>query len=138
LWLWRRRRRATEEANFEVNFTLRTTGGSNEREFPDDGRVIEFRKVFEREAKGGDEGFGGIGGFGMKDLESESGVLKRKWKRESETFVPDRGSVAGIVGFGGESTVRIEPENDVGFEIAGFPVDVFEVFGGNDGEVEIY
>jgi hypothetical protein len=33
----------------------------------------------------------------MEDLESESGVLKRKWKREGETFVSDRGSVAGIV-----------------------------------------
>jgi hypothetical protein len=32
----------------------------------------------------------------------------------------------------------IKPEDDVEFEIAGFPVDIFEVFGGNNGEVKIY
>lgn len=96
---------------------------------------MEVVKVFEGETEGGDEGFRGIGGFGMENFEGEGRVLERKWERESETFVPDRGSVAGVVRFSGKSTVRIEPEDDVGFEVAVFPVDVFEVFCGEYCEV---
>lgn len=115
-----------------MNFPLRSTRWSNDGEFLDDCGVMKVRKVFEGKTEGSDEGFRGIGGFGMEDFKGEGGILKRKREREGETFVPDGGGVTGIVGFGGETTVRIEPEDDIGFEIAGFPVDVFEVFGGDD------
>lgn len=120
-----------------MNFPLRSTRGSNDGEFLDDCGVMKVRKVFEGKTEGGDEGFRCIGGFGMEDFKGEGGIWKRERERESETFVPNGGGVTRIVGFGGETTVRIEPEDDVGFEIAGFPVDVFEVFGGDDCEVEI-
>lgn len=37
----------------------------------------------------------------------------------------------------GESVVRVDVENDVGFEIAVSPVDVFEVFSGDYCDLEI-
>lgn len=92
--------------------------------------VVEFA---EGEAEGGDEGFGGVGGFGVEDLEGEEGVVERVREREGEAFVPDGFSGSGIVGFGGESAIRVDPEDDVRLEGTVFPVNVLEVLGGDDG-----
>lgn len=89
-------------------------------------------EVFEGEAEGGDEGFGGIGGFGVEDLEGEGGVAEREREWEGEALVPDWGGGAGVVGFCGQTTVWIHPEDDVGFQVAVFPVHVFEVLRGHD------
>lgn len=73
----------------------------------------------------------------MKDFESENRIERTESERENELFVPDGSGRPGIVGFGSETTIRIGPEDDVGFEWAGTPVDVFEVLGGDDCDVEI-
>lgn len=116
-----------------MDLTLRATGGASEGEFAEARGIVEVVEVCEGETEGGDEGFGSVGGFGMEDLEGEAGVVEGKGEREGETFVPDGGSVAGVVGFGGETAIGIDPEDDVGLEVAVFPVDVFEVLGGDDG-----
>lgn len=55
---------------------------------------------------------------------------------EEEPLVPDGGSGTVVVGFGGESTAGIDPEYGVGAEVAGAPVNVLQVLGGDDGYVE--
>lgn len=54
-----------------MNLSVGAAGGSNNRKLAVDRGVVEFMKVFEGEAEGGDKGFGGIRGFGMEDLEGE-------------------------------------------------------------------
>lgn len=129
---------ATEEAELEVDLAVGAAGGAEEGEFADAGGIMEVVEVGEEEADGGDEGFGGIGGFGVEDLEVEKGVSDGVREREGETLVPDGGGVAGVVGFGGETAVGVDPEDDVRLEVAVFPVDVLEMLGGDDGEVEIH
>lgn len=65
----------------------------------------------------------------MKDFESENRIERGERKRESKLFVPDGSGRPGIVGFGSETTIRVGPEDDVRFERAVTPVDVFEVLG---------
>lgn len=52
-------------------------------------------------------------------------------------LVPHGSGRPGIVGLGGETTVRVGPEDDVRLERAVAPVDVLEVLGGDDCDVEI-
>lgn len=73
----------------------------------------------------------------MEDFEGEEGVVEGEGEGESEALVPDGSGRAGVVGFGGEAAVRVDPEDGVGLEVAVFPVDVLEVLGGDDREVEI-
>ncbi|KAK7294542.1 hypothetical protein RJT34_17431 [Clitoria ternatea] len=54
------------------------------------GGVVED---FEGKTEGGDKGFGGVGGFGVEDLEGEEGVVE--WgEREGETLILDRGGAS--------------------------------------------
>lgn len=50
----------------------------------------------------------------MKDLEREDSVLRREGKREEELFVPYGSGGPGIVRFGGEAAIRVDPEYGVG------------------------
>lgn len=61
---------------------------------------------------------------------------KRRGDGEEETLVPDGGGGAVFVGFGRETTARIDPEDNIGGEVSGAPVDILQVFGGYDGYVE--
>ncbi|CAL5350572.1 unnamed protein product [Camellia sinensis] len=40
-------------------------------------------------------------------------------------------------GLGGETVVRVDPEDGVGFEVALTPVHVLQVLGGDDRDVEV-
>lgn len=73
----------------------------------------------------------------MGDFDGEEGVGDGEIDGESEAFVPDRASGAGVVCFGGESAVRFDPEGDIGFEISLSPVAVVEMFCGENCDVEI-
>ena len=86
---------------------------------------------------GADQGFGGLGGLGVEDLEREGGVAEGEGEGEDEALVPDGSGGSGVVGFGGLAAVRVDPEDDVGFEVAVPPIDVLEVLGGDDGDVEV-
>lgn len=123
---------AAEEAEFEVDLAVGAARGAREGELAEARGVVEVVEVFEGEAEGGDEGFGGVGGFGVKDLEGEEGVVEGEREREGETLVPDGGGVAGVVGFRGEAPLRVHPENHVGFQIAVLPVHVLQVLRRHD------
>lgn len=73
----------------------------------------------------------------MENLKGEEGILERLGKRESEALVPDGAGRTRVIGFGGETTIRVDPEDNIGLEIPVFPVDVLEMLGRDDGEVEI-
>lgn len=73
----------------------------------------------------------------MEDLDRQDRFADRVSDWERESLVPDRASGAGVVRVGGESVVRVEVENDVGFEIAVSPVDVFEVLRADYCDFEI-
>lgn len=73
----------------------------------------------------------------MEDLESENGVAERNGEGESESLVPDRASRSGIVGSSGEAAFGVDPEDGVWFEVAVLPIDVLEVFGGDDCEFHV-
>lgn len=70
----------------------------------------------------------------MKDLECKNSILRRLWKMEDEPFVPNGSGIAGIIGLCGPTLIRVDPENDIGPEIAVMPIDIFEVLGGDDGD----
>lgn len=123
---------AAEETKFEVDLAVGAAGGAEEWEFTEARGVMEVVKVLKREAEGGDEGFGCVGGFGVENLEREEGIMEREREREGEAFVPDRRSVAGVVGFGSQTALRVDPEHDVGFQIAVLPVHVLYVLCGDD------
>lgn len=65
----------------------------------------------------------------MENLKGEEGILERVGEGESEAFVPDGARRTRVVGFGGETTVRVDPKDNIGFEIPVFPVDVLEMLG---------
>lgn len=73
----------------------------------------------------------------MEDFEGEEGVVEGQGERDGESLVPDRAGGAGVVGLGGEPAVGVYPEDGVGLEVAVLPVDVLEMLGGDDREVEI-
>lgn len=73
----------------------------------------------------------------MEDFEVEGGGGVVERKREEEALVPDGLGGAGVVGFGGEAAVRIDPEDGVGFEVAVTPVDVLQMLGGDDRDFEV-
>lgn len=73
----------------------------------------------------------------MEDLESEERVVEREVDREGEPLVPDRPSRSGVVRLGGETAVRVKPEDGVRLEIAVSPVDVLEVLRGDDCDFEV-
>lgn len=73
----------------------------------------------------------------MEDLDGEQRFLRRQREREDETLVPDGFGRAGIIRFSGETAVGVNPEDDVGLEIAVTPVDVLQVLGGDDGDVDV-
>ncbi|KAE9615011.1 hypothetical protein Lalb_Chr04g0250761 [Lupinus albus] len=72
-----------------MDLTVGTARWTGECKFSDPGRVMKVVDVLKREAERSDEGFWGIGGFGMEDLKSEEGIVERVSERESEPFVPD-------------------------------------------------
>jgi len=129
---------AAEEAKFKVDLAVGAAGGAGKGELAEARGVVEVVEVFEREAEGGDEGFEGVRGFGVEDLEGEEGVVEWEREGEGEALVPDGGGVAGVVGFGGQTALGVHPENDVGLQIAVLPVDVLEVLRRHDGEVQIH
>lgn len=73
----------------------------------------------------------------MEDFEVEGGGGVVERKGEEEALVPDGSGGAGVVGFGGEAAVRIDPEDGVGFEVAVAPVDVLQMLGGDDRDFEV-
>lgn len=73
----------------------------------------------------------------MEDLEIKEGILRGKSQREDEALVPDGSSGAGIVRFGSETAVRVDPEDDVGLEVAVTPAHVLEMLSGNNRNIEI-
>lgn len=79
------------------------TGGTGEVELSDPGRVGDFVEVLEGDPEGADEGFWGVGGARVEDLEGEEGVVEGRvrWEREGEALVPDGFGGSGFVRFGG-------------------------------------
>lgn len=73
----------------------------------------------------------------MEDLEGEERLVEREREGEREPLVPDGSGRPGLVRFGGEAAVRVDPEHGVGLEIAVLPVDVLQVLGGDDGELQV-
>lgn len=133
-----RREGSFADGKLDPDLALGTAGGAGESEGPDSGRVVRVGKVPERDPEGSDQGFDGLGGLGVEDLEREEGVVEGGGEGEGEPLIPDGAGRPGVVGLGGEATVRIDPEDGVGLEVAAVaPVDVLEVLGGDDREVEI-
>lgn len=60
----------------------------------------------------------------MEDLKRERGIGEWGGDGEDETLVPNGFGGSGVVGFGGELVIRVDPEDGVGFQIAVFPVHV--------------
>lgn len=73
----------------------------------------------------------------MENIEIEASLVKGSHNGDCKSFVPYRFCGAGVARFGGETPIRVNPEDDVWLEIAVSPVDVFEVLRGDDGELEI-
>lgn len=73
----------------------------------------------------------------MEYLESEDSIVRRLRKMEDEPLVPNGSSIAGIIGLSGSPVVRVNPKDDIGLEIAVMPIDIFQVLGGDDGDLEI-
>lgn len=68
----------------------------------------------------------------MENLDVEDRFVDGSGERESDPLVPHR--FDGIVGVSGDAVViRVEVENDVGFQLSVTPVDVLQVLGGDDG-----
>lgn len=134
--IWRERPFANGELYSDL--TLGTAGGADESESADSVRVIEIGLVLEWDPEGSDEGFCGVGGFGVEDLEGEEGVVEGGGEGEGEALVPDGAGGARVVGLGGETAVGVEPEDGVGLEFTEVaPVDILEVLGGDDRQVEV-
>ncbi|PON69064.1 hypothetical protein PanWU01x14_090890 [Parasponia andersonii] len=133
-----RREGAFADGELYTDLPLGTARGAGEDEGADSGRVGRVGQVLERDAEGTDQGLGGLGGLGVEDLEGEERVVEGCGEREGEALVPDGPGRTGIVGLGGEAAVRVDPEDGVGLEVAAvLPVDVLEVLGGDDREVQI-
>lgn len=73
----------------------------------------------------------------MEDLEGEERLVEREREGEREPLVPDGSGRSGLVRFGGEAAVRVDPEHGVRLEIAVLPVDVLQVLGGDDCELQV-
>lgn len=73
----------------------------------------------------------------MKNLKSEDGVVGRGVDGDGEVLVPNRPSRSTVVGFGGESAIRVNPEDGVGFEVSIAPVHILEMLCGDDGHIEV-
>lgn len=122
---------------FQPNLPLRPTRRASElksSEFQRVIRVSRVKQVFNRKPENPNQRFGRFERFRVEDLKSENRIES---DGKEELFVPNGSGRPGIIGFGSETSVRIGPEDDVGFERAVTPVDVFEVLGGDDCDVEI-
>lgn len=137
--LTRRRYDPFFDSDFQADFPLRTTRWAEKLEITYGGlsRLVRTDQVSKRELQRADQGFGGIGDFGVEDVEREGGLAEGASYGESEALVPEGASGARVVRPSGKSIVRVEVENDVGFEITVSPVYVFEVFSGDYCDVEI-
>lgn len=125
------------DGELHTDLTLGTARRTGELVRSDSGQIVRVGQVLQWDPESADQGFGGLGGFGVEDFEGEEGVLERRAQRESEALVPHGSGGAGVVGFGGEAAIRVDPEHCVGLELAVLPVDVLEVLGGDDREVQI-
>ena len=63
--------------------------------------------------------------MGMENLDVEDRFVDGSGERESDPLVPHR--FGGIVGACGDAVIRVEVENDVGFQVSVAPVDVLQV-----------
>ncbi|KAL6953968.1 hypothetical protein U1Q18_030227 [Sarracenia purpurea var. burkii] len=129
-WKW-----AIEDGDLDADLTVWSAGGAPELERSESIGMVWVHQVLESE--GADEGLGRFGGFGVEDFDGEEGIVEGEGEEDDEVLVPSRVSGAGIVGFGGESVIRVNPEDDVGFEVVVAPVHVLEMLHGNDHDVEI-
>lgn len=75
----------------------------------------------------------------MEDLESQNSIVRRKrlGKMKEESLVPNGSGIAGIISLGGSTLIRVDPKDNIGFEITVVPIDIFEVLGGDYGDFEI-
>lgn len=73
----------------------------------------------------------------MEDLKGKERVLRRKREWDYEPLVPYRLGGAGIIRLSGQTTVRINPEDTIRFQITLTPVNVFEMLSRDDSNVEV-
>lgn len=74
----------------------------------------------------------------MEDLQVQDRVIqggRDDW--EGESLVPDGAGGAAVVGLGGQLAIGVEPEDGVGLEFAVAPVDVLEMLGRHDRQIQI-
>lgn len=146
----RGRSRAVSERDLEPDLALWAAGRAMELEGSDALLAVVVvvvrggdEEVLEGAAEGGDEGLGGLRGLGVEDLEGKDGVggivdvVEWEWDWDGEPLVPDGTGGAAVVRLGGELVVRIEPEDGIGLELAVAPVDVLQVLGRNDRQIQI-
>lgn len=129
--------RAFADGEPDADLALGAAGGAAELEGAEAGGIVRVNQVLESESEGSDKGFGDLGGFGVEDFEGEERVLERKREGDEKVLVPDGAGGGGVVGLGGETVVRVDPEDGVGFEVALTPVHVLQVLGGDDRDVEV-
>lgn len=132
-----RRHGALADRQLDPDLAVRPTRRSDELVRADLVLILRVGQVLEVDQEGPDQGFGGLGGFRVKNFEGEDGIGEGEGERDRELFVPDGSGRAAVVGLGGEAAIGIDPEDGVGLEVAILPVDVLEVLGVDDGEVEL-
>lgn len=74
----------------------------------------------------------------MEDLQVQDRVIqggRDDW--EGESLVPDGAGGAAVIGLGGQLAIGVEPEDSVGLEFAVAPVDVLEMLGRHDRQIQI-
>lgn len=75
--IWRQG--AFADGELYADLSLGTTRGTDEFERFDPVRIVGVvREILERDTEGADQRLGSLGRFGVEDLESQDGVLKRE------------------------------------------------------------
>lgn len=131
--------RAFDQAELEADLALGTAGGALQLKRPESDRrlVGANQEISKLESEGTDQGFRSLRGFGVEDFQCEDGVSGVKGERQNEPFVPYGSGRTRIVRLRGLASFRFDPQDHVGFEIAIPPVDVLQVFSGDDCYIQI-
>lgn len=73
----------------------------------------------------------------MEYLQIEGRIGEWGGDGDEKSLVPDGFCGPGIVGFGGELVIRVDPEDGVRFEVAVLPIDVLQMLAGDDRHFQV-